>query len=60
VRDHLFEQISNLLMSANIKYIKWDMNRPLTEVFSNQQHLGSEEKSTGIKINNFMCMLFLI
>jgi hypothetical protein len=47
-------------MSANIKYIKWDMNRPLTEVFSNQQHLGSEEKSTGIKINNFMCMLFLI
>lgn len=36
VRDHLYNTISNLLLSANIEYIKWDMNRPLTEVYSQQ------------------------
>lgn len=37
VRDYLFERISHLLDSADIEYIKWDMNRHLTDV-------GSENK----------------
>lgn len=34
VRDNIFEQLSAMLASANIDYVKWDMNRHLTEVFS--------------------------
>lgn len=34
VRDCIFEQISDILKEANIRYIKWDMNRPLTDVGS--------------------------
>jgi len=36
VRDYIVESLSNLLKSANIEYVKWDMNRHLTEVFSQQ------------------------
>lgn len=34
IRSHVFGCISKVLTGANIEYIKWDMNRPLTEVFS--------------------------
>ena len=34
VQDHLFESISEILNSADISYIKWDMNRHLCEKFS--------------------------
>lgn len=34
VRDNIFEQLRVMLASANIAYVKWDMNRHLTEVFS--------------------------
>eukprot|EP01040_Poterioochromonas_malhamensis_P013876 gene13876-15312_t len=34
VRDHIFSALSAVLSSANIEYVKWDMNRPLTEVYS--------------------------
>jgi alpha-galactosidase len=34
VRDHVYNALANILSSANIEYIKWDMNRPLTEVYS--------------------------
>lgn len=34
VRDYIVETISNLLRSANISYVKWDMNRNMTEVGS--------------------------
>lgn len=34
VRDNIFEQLQAMLASANIQYVKWDMNRHLTEVFS--------------------------
>ena len=36
VRDHLFDVLSGLFSSCNIRYVKWDMNRPLTEVYSSQ------------------------
>lgn len=34
VRDYLFNCIKAVMDSANIEYIKWDFNRPLTEVSS--------------------------
>ena len=34
VVDHLFEVLSEVFSSAPISYVKWDMNRTLTEPFS--------------------------
>lgn len=34
VRDYLFKRISEVLESADITYVKWDMNRNMTEVGS--------------------------
>lgn len=34
VVDAVYEMIFKVIESAHISYIKWDMNRPLTEVFS--------------------------
>ncbi|WP_167957269.1 alpha-galactosidase [Anaerosporobacter faecicola] len=34
VRTYLYERITAILKEANIEYIKWDMNRHLTNVYS--------------------------
>lgn len=34
VREYLFESIRKVLDTANIEYVKWDMNRNLTDVWS--------------------------
>lgn len=34
VRDHILDQMFRILHSANIEYVKWDMNRPLTDLGS--------------------------
>lgn len=34
VREYLYESITVILKEANIEYIKWDMNRHLTNVYS--------------------------
>jgi len=34
VRDYIYGQISAVLHSADISYVKWDMNRPLTDLGS--------------------------
>ena len=34
VRDHIYDMISAILRSANIEYVKWDMNRQLSDVGS--------------------------
>ncbi|MCR5465760.1 MAG: alpha-galactosidase [Lachnospiraceae bacterium] len=34
VRDYVYGMLRNILDSANIEYVKWDMNRALTEVGS--------------------------
>ncbi|MDD6292207.1 MAG: alpha-galactosidase [Lachnospiraceae bacterium] len=34
VRDHVYESISKILKSANIEYVKWDMNRQLSDMGS--------------------------
>lgn len=33
VRDYIYESICKVLESANIEYVKWDMNRNLTDVW---------------------------
>ncbi|MBP5282963.1 MAG: alpha-galactosidase, partial [Lachnospiraceae bacterium] len=34
VRDYVYESVAKILRSANIAYVKWDMNRQLTDVGS--------------------------
>lgn len=34
VRDYLFESISKILMKADISYVKWDMNRSISDWYS--------------------------
>jgi len=34
VRDHIVGKVSDLLDSANISYVKWDMNRHITDMYS--------------------------
>ncbi|MEE0419839.1 MAG: alpha-galactosidase [Lachnospiraceae bacterium] len=36
VRDYIFEKMCLVLDSANIEYIKWDMNRSINEVYSDK------------------------
>ena len=31
--DEIFERLSAVIKEAQLDYIKWDMNRPLTDVF---------------------------
>lgn len=42
VVDHIYQQIHKLLTEAHISYIKWDMNRYITECYS--QSLPPEEQ----------------
>ena len=34
VRDYIYEMVSSVLKSANIAYVKWDMNRQITDLGS--------------------------
>ena len=34
VRDYIFDSMCKVLKSANVEYVKWDMNRPLTDIYS--------------------------
>lgn len=34
VRDYMVDTLSDILGSANIEYVKWDMNRNMTDVYS--------------------------
>ncbi|MDC7124959.1 MAG: alpha-galactosidase, partial [Spirochaetales bacterium] len=34
VRDYIVENVNGILSSANITYVKWDMNRHMTDVYS--------------------------
>ncbi len=34
VRDYILKQMFDVLHSANVEYVKWDMNRPLTDLGS--------------------------
>ena len=34
VRDHVYEMVASVLRSANVEYVKWDMNRALSDLGS--------------------------
>lgn len=42
VRDYLYNKISTILNNSKISYIKWDMNRPMTEVWSELLHAKNQ------------------
>ena len=35
VREYLYDRLSGLLRNHEISYVKWDMNRPVSDVYSN-------------------------
>lgn len=40
VRDHVFEKICGILDQGNVEYLKWDMNRSITDVYSTKTVQG--------------------
>lgn len=44
VVDYVFEAIAKVLRSANIAYVKWDMNRPLCDLGSNYLDKDSQQE----------------
>lgn len=40
VRDYIFERICNVLDQGNIEYVKWDMNRSISDVYSADNRQG--------------------
>ncbi len=40
VRDYIFEQICGILDQGKIEYVKWDMNRSIVDVFSEETAQG--------------------
>ena len=41
-RDYVYERVSAILQSANIEYVKWDMNRQLSDMGST--YLGKDDQ----------------
>lgn len=42
VREYVYESVAGILRSANIAYVKWDMNRSLTDVGSSYLPAGRQ------------------
>ncbi len=42
VVDYMIDQMSSVFSSANISYVKWDMNRTMTDIYS--QYLDSDHQ----------------
>ncbi len=42
VRDYIVERMTEILGNANIEYVKWDMNRNMSDVYS--LHLGADRQ----------------
>jgi alpha-galactosidase len=56
VQDYLIETLSNLLKEGNVDYVKWDMNRTMTDVYSN----GSSADEVGKIFHNYMTGLYRV
>lgn len=41
VRDYIFDSICAVLDQGNVEYVKWDMNRSITDVFSLEKPQGN-------------------
>jgi len=40
VRNFIFNEICKVLDQGNVEYVKWDMNRSITDVYSMEHHQG--------------------
>lgn len=60
VQNYIVEEMSRLFASANIKYVKWDMNRIVTDYFSKELPAG-KQMETGHRyiIGLYSCMRIL-
>ena len=56
VRDYIIESMSNVFSSANIEYVKWDMNRVFTDVFS----VGEKPEKMGEIAHRYVLGLYEI
>lgn len=54
VRDYAYECVARILRSANIEYVKWDMNRPLTDIGS----MGLEADRQGELYHRYVLALY--
>lgn len=54
VREHIFDQICRVLDQGNIEYIKWDMNRSLTDFYSAENRQGKVAYDFVIGLYDFM------
>ena len=54
VREHIFDQICRVLDQGNIEYIKWDMNRSLTDFYSARNRQGKVAYDFVIGLYDFM------
>lgn len=56
VRDHIYSMLHAILSSANIEYVKWDMNRPLTDIGS--MHL--DDKTQGELYHRYVMGMYAL
>lgn len=56
VQDFIYDFLDRILNSANISYIKWDMNRSISEVFSAQ----AQNNEMGTILHKYMLGLYAI
>ena len=54
VREHIFDQICRVLDQGNIEYVKWDMNRSLTDLYSVETRQGKVSYDFVIGLYDFM------
>lgn len=40
VRDYIFDSICKVLNQGNVEYVKWDMNRSLSDIYSADREMG--------------------
>jgi len=62
VVDEIFERLSAVIEEAQLDYIKWDMNRPLTDVFSAAwpaDQLGNKKSRRNKQIKSCPSCFFL-
>ena len=53
VQDYIIENVSNILKSANIEFVKWDMNRNMSDI-------SFEDDSDGIFFHNYIVGLYRV
>lgn len=54
VRDYIYEQICNILDQGNIEYVKWDMNRSITDLFSEGRSQGKVAHDYVLGVYDFL------